>query len=328
MDYTVTEQREVGNGRRFYAVEYRPTLLDLRALRLLGLPKVHSNHFYMDAPKSIRGVLDNGQWVTRSGRRVPKGTTILGRQIDDWPANDPRDPYLWEAFIPDRQAIAERNISAYWERKLQAADEGKPYPQHHRTTLNLEIGASADDAWEAQNGTLFTSTDTRFIAQAWSTTDSRLNGGGRFTNITVAVGSTINSCVLQLRAIATTEDDMRSDVYFNDVDDAADFSTEADVTSRTLTTATASWVALSQGTSYVSSPALATVLQEVVDRAGWASGADVVVLVRGKNATNNTGNFYAEGWDHAGTEAPLLDIDYTAPGATTNPGWYSRGGWW
>lgn len=313
MDYVVTEQRDKAKGGRFYVVEYRPTKADL--LRLGG-SGVHTNHFYMDPPKNIRGVIENSHWVTRSGKRNPKGTIVAGRLLDDYPAEDPRDPYLREVFTPDWTHWAETKFRAYWERKLQAADEGNPYPQHHRTTINLAVTGNNDDAWEAQNGGLFTASDTRHIVQAWSTTDARINAGARFQNVTVPAGATINSCVLQIKAIATSEDDMRGDAFFEDVDDAADFATTADVTSRAVTASSVSWVALATGAVYVSSPSLVVPCQAVINRGGWASGNDVVVIVKGKNATNNTGNFYGESFDNAGTSPSLLDIDYTAAGAT------------
>lgn len=314
MDFDITEQRDSGSGRTFLAAQYRPTAEDLVHL---GGSGVHSNHFYMAAPKSTRGVIVGGRAVTRSGKRVARGFTFMGQRLDIFPPEDPLDPYLRESFTPDWTKYAESNIASYWERKLRASDEGKPYPQHHRTTLNLVVGASDDDAWEAENGTLFTVISNLHAVQAWSTTDSRLNAGARFTNVTVPPGATINNCVFQGRCLTTTNDDMRGDWYFNDVDDAADFAGSADVTSRALTTATVSWVGLALGTAYASSPSLAAPLQEVIDRAGWVSGADVMAIGRGKNATNGTGNCYFEAFDDLGTEPPKLDIDYTEAGAVT-----------
>lgn len=196
------------------------------------------------------------------------------------------------------------------------------------TTLNLAVAADADGASERQDGTLFGAGGTGTSVISSTAAGTRSIAGHRFTGVTIAVGSTINTCVCRVAATSTSFDDILGHIYLNDVDNAANFTDEADVQSRAKTTANTAWSATALGTSYVTTPGFAAALQEVIDRAGWASGNAVCVLFNGDNsATART--YQIEAYPNAGTEHPLLDIDYTAPAAASgNPWWGQRGGFW
>jgi hypothetical protein len=179
------------------------------------------------------------------------------------------------------------------------------------TTLDLQVAASADDAHEQNDGTNFSSTGIRVRCTGHTTNNNRYNGGARFTNVTVPPGATIDTAYLTI--VAPTEDDPNVDIYGNDVDNAADFSTEADVTSRVLTTATVQWTASNIGTATpVNSPELKTVIQEIVDRAGWSSGNAMAIMMRGRN--DAISDFRVTSYDDDPADAVKLHIEYTAGG--------------
>jgi hypothetical protein len=188
------------------------------------------------------------------------------------------------------------------------------------TTLNLLIVAGNEDAYETDGNTSFTDTNDRLLVRAHLTDTNRHNSGLRFSNVTIPAGSTINTCTLSLYGKTTGSDDMASDVYFNDVDDAANFDDEADVTNRTPTSASVSWVGDSLGVGYRSPGDLKVACQEVLDRPGWASGQGMCVLVEGKNQAS------AKNWEGAalefGSNPAKLDIDYTIPFAPEELGDY------
>ena len=97
------------------------------------------------------------------------------------------------------------------------------------------------------------------------------------------------------------------------MDDAATFTTtNNDISGRTLTTAKVTWTATAMGTGVKASPDIKTVIQEIVDRAGWASGNDIVIIF---DCLTNANTRFAS-WDHASQAAPSISIDYTAGGAT------------
>jgi len=178
-------------------------------------------------------------------------------------------------------------------------------------TLNLQVAASADDAEEKDDGTGFGSTATTEFLQANANAANRSNLGFRFTNVTIPQGSTIDTATLQLYCDDSTGkyDDIRCDVLAEDVDNAVDFSTDPDVTSRVRTTASVLWAQDNCAVGWESAPDIKTVVQEVTDRGGWASGNAFVILCDGRD--DSTKNFSARMRDYGATTAAKLDITYT-----------------
>lgn len=183
------------------------------------------------------------------------------------------------------------------------------------TTLDIPLAADADDAHERQSGADFDATAAAIIANANATEASRFVGGFRFDGVTIAPGSTIDVAYITVVASATNVDDPNVDIHLEDADDPANFTDNADVQSRVRTTANTQWTATGIGTSPVNSPSIVTAVQEVVDRAGWASGQAMVVLVVGRSDANTSFRIAAN--EHATLAAAALHIEYTAGGGTT-----------
>lgn len=172
-------------------------------------------------------------------------------------------------------------------------------------------------ASEADNGSGYATdrtggTDGGLRADDSTTASARWNFGIHFTNVTIPAGSTITAATFDGWPMSAPSDDPNCDIYCEDVDDSADFSATADVTSRTVTAASTSWVASGIGTGgYRTSPDFAAAVQEVIDRPGWASGNDLCVIVKGKNA--NVSNLRIESYGDDASHAPRISIDYTPP---------------
>ncbi len=137
--------------------------------------------------------------------------------------------------------------------------------------------------------------------------------GMRFQNVTIPQGATVYKAYIEFE----TDDygKVPTDLVFSgqDIDDAPAF-TEAlyDLSSRTKTTATASWSNLAAWDAVsvkVYSPNVAPIIQEIVDRGGWTSGNDMVFFVEG------TGSRSAESYDGEPENAPNLLVAYTAGSA-------------
>lgn len=177
------------------------------------------------------------------------------------------------------------------------------------TTLDLQVAAGADDAQENGDGAGFTSVGTTLTARSDTLAGTRRNCGFRFAGVTIAAGSTISVAYVSVNP--DTNDDANLDIFLNDVDDAADFSTEADINSRARTTASTPWVADNLGSSEVNSPSIVSAVQEYIDRPGRVSGNDLVVLFIARSDVSKI--LRIDSFDGAPSTSPKLHIEYTAP---------------
>ena len=172
-------------------------------------------------------------------------------------------------------------------------------------TFNATITAGSDDAREDAGTVTLTGTNI--------TIDTTTRYGGlRFLNVTIPQGSTINAATLTIELPSASFDDPDVTIWANDVDSASTFTTGANnISSRTPTTATVVWSASSIGTGVKVSPELKTIIQEIVNRAGWVSGNAIALILKGNSTSALRFDTYEDG---AGANAEL-DIDYTAPSA-------------
>lgn len=109
----------------------------------------------------------------------------------------------------------------------------------------------------------------------------------RYTNITIPQGTTILTAKITFVARYAGSGTVGLYIYGNDVDSATAPTTNADAANLGLTTAYTSWspVDMDQNSSY-DTPDLTSVVQEIVDRAGWSSGNAMQFIVRRISGTN------------------------------------------
>lgn len=174
-------------------------------------------------------------------------------------------------------------------------------------TLNLQVGASADDAVEIGGA--------MSIVSVGNINDSTTEWDGfRFQNVTIPVGAKIDSAVCQF-VVVTSNDDPNHTIYGDDSDSAAAFTTTVnDISNRSRTTATATWTSSGLGANdatYFTTPSLATIIQEIVDRAGWASGNAIAILING--SADSSRDLVLRSYDHDPAKAAKLDITYSMP---------------
>ena len=144
-------------------------------------------------------------------------------------------------------------------------------------TDNLQVSASADDAYEIAAGTVYTNTDYLYG-------DAGMWAGVRFQNVAPARGATISLATLELYVYSTGSDDARLDVYGEDEDDAAAFAASSNnISSRTPTTAKvdADDDAIAAGGEVWYSITVTAIVQEIVNRGSWASGNALAFLLQG-----------------------------------------------
>jgi len=146
------------------------------------------------------------------------------------------------------------------------------------------------------------------------------NAGIRFPSVTVPQGATITSATITLHAerFSGTITNVHAIQKGDDVDDAAAWSSTSRPSQITPTTASGvDWdpTAWTSNAAYVL-PAITDIVQEIVSRAGWASGNAMrfAILDDGSSASA-----YARGWEYGDgggeTYNPKLTIEYTEGGA-------------
>ena len=192
------------------------------------------------------------------------------------------------------------------------------------TTLDLQVGASADDChrgkqvdyWNITTNCLQAGyTNAGYIAQG---------SAARFLNATIPAGSTITLAQLILTNYLTRDQTvvntrLRAQSNIN----PATFSTMADFDARTWTVAYVNWDNLPawSGNIEYTSPDFDACIQEVINLSGWASGNPIVILwddweCRSTQADER--RRLAVSYDYSPAQAPKLHIEYSA-GAVGQP---------
>ncbi len=110
--------------------------------------------------------------------------------------------------------------------------------------------------------------------------------GMRFQNIIIPQNATIDSAFILIYAHDDkyAEDTAKITIYADASDNAPTFTEDSLITDRTATSSTVKWVVnedWSRWTEY-SSPDLKTIVQEIVDRSGWASGNSIAFIMAGE----------------------------------------------
>ncbi|OGY22169.1 MAG: hypothetical protein A2126_00575 [Candidatus Woykebacteria bacterium GWB1_45_5] len=187
-------------------------------------------------------------------------------------------------------------------------------PQAAAQTINLEISAGADDAYQSYSSKGSADYNDYYISM--NSNDANLlrySGGFRFTNVNIPKGSVVNSAVFQPYVYNSTNDNPNVDIFANDVDNAKDFVIERDVVNRVRTSNSVAWVATNVGVGYKSSPDIKNVIQGVVNRPGWSAGNAIVLLIHGKTSPDRL--FYARSYEYVtgGRTPARLIITYTPP---------------
>lgn len=204
-------------------------------------------------------------------------------------------------------------------------------------TLNLQVASSAGDVHAGSinndsgrtvtsGGTILSLTDNP-ISPGSHGSNNEHSVACRFTSVTIAQGTTINSASFILTAQASYNAGANVVSYLVSAeasDNAPALSTGATTgaslrsddppgtpVARPRTTAvSAAWNQTSVVVDTEYSIDVTSVIQEIVNRAGWSSGNAIVILVD-TNTTTTTGewqDYYS--YDGSTTKAAKLNIDY------------------
>ena len=184
-----------------------------------------------------------------------------------------------------------------------------------------QVGASTDDVWRRLNASGWEMAGEYVSAGGHGGANKQHGGGMRFAGVAIDQGATITTAKLTFRARywapGAGDAGANTRISAEDVDDAATFADNAatfDTRWANRTTARVDWdniAAWTEDTDY-DSVDFSTVIKEVVDRGGWASGQDIVIFwedFEDRSATDLCGR-YAQSWDYDSTHAPKLVVTY------------------
>jgi hypothetical protein len=272
----------------------------------------------------------------------PAGVTLSGSATDDGLPNPPGvltlawtmasgpAPVAFDDSTSARARVAFPAPGSYVLRleagdgDIVAADSVQVTVLPPPPPVERRIGAPSDDMEESESGRIVrNASDLDLVYDSGNQTVGLL-----FTGVEVPPGSTIIAAFVQFEADAPQSEATNLVLHGQAADDAATFtSADFDVSSRPRTTASASWspppwsVAGEAGPDQRTTD-LTTVIQEIVDRPGWASGNAIGIIVTG------TGRRTARTQEIAPSGAALLHVEYgglpqpdgPAPAGAARPG--------
>ena len=140
------------------------------------------------------------------------------------------------------------------------------------------------------------------------------HSGWRFQTLPIGQGDTVNSATLEPYQSTTGGGSATATLYGNDVDDAGTFTTTAsDISNRTRTTASTSltnsdW----PGNNTRASWDVQSIVQEIVNRGGWASDNDMAFVAISTNTTNSYLGF--TDYNSSAANAADFNADVSASG--------------
>lgn len=175
--------------------------------------------------------------------------------------------------------------------------------------LHLQIGVSTDDGHI--EGTSFL-TNNDWISWGKTTGGISRSAYCRFPSITIPQGTTIQTAVIEfISAFAIATGGTNARIRAEAADNPTAPTSNADFVARTRTTAYVDWN--DQPAQVINvpfdTPDFTNVLQEIVNRAGWASGNAIIIFLD-DNGSATSGRRSGDSWDWSSGRAPKLDVTY------------------
>lgn len=187
------------------------------------------------------------------------------------------------------------------------------YPIVIDPTVDFQVGANADDGWTNKNETFYSNFGSCWVGHDPGTVSTE-RAFHRFLSVGVPKAATVSNCYFSVRALGRSGSALTI-ITANDVDDAVAPTSTAEYNDLIHTSASVNWdpPAWSSGTWY-DSPDISSVIQEIVNRAGWASGNDLMIL-HGDRAGTGTNDIQYYEYSGGATNAAKLYIEYTEGGS-------------
>jgi hypothetical protein len=258
------------------------------------------------------------RWRVRGNKQLlvpPSGRDALGKRLElvtRWDGDDLE--IIWTGRAASRWGLRHKAMDA-WQSDIA-------WPVRIDPTVNESITAGSDDVGSIWNGVNFVSFSSTYGLQAAGHyTAFTFFAGLRFQTVAVPQGATIDSATLTINVIAQAGTPNLT-VYGDDVDDAPAWANPSSrIKDITKTTASANVVNPGTGLEAIN---VQSIVQEIVNRVGWASNNDMRFGFFDNVGGNNI--FNMEALEAAGTSEADLDITYTAAGSAGQPAVKRMGG--
>ncbi len=174
------------------------------------------------------------------------------------------------------------------------------------SSVSVRVGSSSDDAEQnlASGAVSLNSTDLELAVDVAA---SQLVGL-RFNNIAIPKGAMITSAYVEFETDVAWNTACNLNIQGQAADNPTTFTLGVNnLSSRSKTAASVAWSPAAWNTlnEKHQTPSLTSIVQEIVNRGGWASGNSMVIFVSG------TGTREAESWDGEATAAPLLVVNFS-----------------
>ncbi len=290
-----------------------------------GAPLLHVEYTHGPPPPNQAPVVDAGPARITT---MPVGVLLDGTVADDGLPTPPAPVVTWSLDSgPAAVTFANANAvdtqagftaaGSYLLRltatdgALSASDTTRVtvLPEGTINTFETRIAASADDAEENASGTVALANGDLEL-----TYDSSLQTVGvRFANVTIPRGAVITSAWVQFQADETHSEATALVIQGEASDNAAVFTTTTrSISTRARTVETvawspAAWTAVGAAGADQKTPDLSTLIQKIVDRASWASGNALALILTG------TGHRTAVAYETLPAGASKLHLDYMTP---------------
>jgi hypothetical protein len=195
--------------------------------------------------------------------------------------------------------------------RIKSLSDDVIYPVDIDPTVAANEAVAGDDGCENSAGASWSGGSNINVVKFAGTT---YHGGARVAGLTVPQGSTISSATLTVKVKNKAGSGSNGTVTARAHDDAPQFGSGADLPSAvSKTTATATIDGTTLG---IKSIGVTAIIQEIVNRAGWASGGHVAFPVICA-AGSYTNGFYLTSYEDSGTDEPSLSVTYTAAAGGT-----------
>ncbi|WP_292147359.1 RTX toxin [Mesorhizobium sp.] len=178
--------------------------------------------------------------------------------------------------------------------------------------FETRVATAGDDVEEKGSGAISGNVDDLELGYDSST---RQTVGLRFTSIDLPKGAIITNAYIQFQANEVKTGAASLLIQGDNVDDASPFTAVSfNVSALPRTTASTAWTPdpwtiVGEHGAAERTPDLSAIVQEIVNRSGWAALNDMAFLVSG------TGTRTADSYEYNPATAPLLHIEYLLPGS-------------
>lgn len=212
--------------------------------------------------------------------------------------------------------------------------ESATYPIYIDTTVDEQVGASTDDTAVDDEDATHPPYNTLIITSDYCLAgryDPSYRGSGmRFQTVAIPNAATIDVAYMTFTANGDYSGTIvNTELEGEDIDDSATFSDIANFNARIRTSATVNWDSIGAWTNNTeyNTPSITTIVKEIVDRGGWATGNNMTLFWDDDISTSSTAVRGGYSYDGSTTKCVKLHVEYTTVAAsiTSAPATYGFG---